>query len=87
MPWPENLIKKIAINKETIEKIFEKKKDEKESNKITNKANFEIFISSIFFPTQIKIKLLANVAVAYIVPNCPWAVSYTHLTLPTIYSV
>ena len=66
IPWPANLIKKIAINNKDIDDIFEKKKDEKESNKITNKANFEIFMSSIFFPTQIKRKLLNKVADAYI---------------------
>ena len=52
MPCPENLIKKIAINKNGIDKILEKKKQENASNKITKKANLEIFISSIFFPTQ-----------------------------------
>ena len=72
MPWPENLIKKIAINKNMTDDIFEKKKHENESNKITNKANLEIFISSIFLPTQIKRKLLNNVAEAYIDPNWPW---------------
>ena len=34
------------------------------NNKITNSANFEMLISSIFFPTQIKRKLLSNVAEA-----------------------
>ena len=43
MPCPENLIKKIPINNKDIDDIFEKKKEEKDSNKITNKANFEIF--------------------------------------------
>ena len=62
MPCPANLIKKTAKNKKTTAEIFEKKKDEKDSNKITNKANFEIFISSIFFPTQINKKLLSKVA-------------------------
>ena len=33
--------------------------------------NLRILISSIFFPTQIKRKLLNNVAEAYIEPNCP----------------
>tara|TARA_B100000614_G_scaffold219463_1_gene205664 strand:+ start:265 stop:474 length:210 start_codon:yes stop_codon:yes gene_type:complete len=69
MPCPANLIRKIAINKKVIEEIFEKKKEEKESNKITNNANFEILISSIFFPTHIKRKLLKRVADAYIEPN------------------
>ena len=49
MPWPENLIKKIAINKNDIDEILEKKKQENASNKITKKANFEMPISSIFF--------------------------------------
>ena len=48
MPCPANLMRKIAINNKDTDDIFEKKKDEKESNKITNKANFEIFMSSIF---------------------------------------
>ena len=62
MPWPENLIKKIAINKNDIDEIFEKKKQENASNKITKRANLEISISSIFFPTQINKKLLVKVA-------------------------
>ena len=64
IPWPENLIKNIAINNSDTEDIFEKKKDEKESNKITNKENLEILMSSIFLPTQINNKLLNNVAEA-----------------------
>ena len=71
MPCPENLIKKIAINRRDTEETREKKKHEKDKSKITINANFDIFMSSIFFPTQIKIKLLNNVADAYIVPNCP----------------
>ena len=35
IPWPENLIKKIAINKKKIEEIFEKKKQEKDNSNIT----------------------------------------------------
>ena len=35
MPWPENLIKKIAINKKVIEEIFEKKKHEKDKRTVT----------------------------------------------------
>ena len=81
MPCPENLIKKIAINNKDTDDIFEKKKDEKESNKITNKANFEIFMSSIFFPTQIKRKLLNKVADAYIEPNCPWEMESSFLII------
>ena len=64
MPWPENLINNIAKNNNGIDEILEKKKLEKPSNKITRKANLEIFISSIFFPTQINIKLLNRVAEA-----------------------
>ena len=64
IPWPENLIKNIAINNSGTEDIFEKKKDENESNKITYKANLEISMSSIFLPTQINNKLLNNVAEA-----------------------
>ena len=64
IPCPANLIRKIATNKNAIDDIFEKKKDEKDNNKITKSANFEMFISSIFFPTQIKRKLLKRVAEA-----------------------
>ena len=64
MPWPENLIKKIEIKRSNIEDILEKKKHENDNKKITNSANLEIFISSIFLPTQINKKLLANVAEA-----------------------
>ena len=49
--------------------MIEKKKLENDNNKITKIANFDIFISSIFFPNQIKTKLLSNVAEAYIEPN------------------
>jgi hypothetical protein len=62
IPCPENLIKKIAINKKITEEIFEKKKQEKERSKVTKKANLNILISSIFFPTQIRRKLLSKVA-------------------------
>ena len=62
MPWPENLIKKIATNKNGIDEILEKKKQENASNNITKKANLEISISSIFFPSQINKKPLARVA-------------------------
>ena len=64
IPCPENLIKKIAINKKIIDEIFEKKKQEKERRIVTNKANLKIFISSIFFPTHINKKLLKRVAEA-----------------------
>ena len=64
MPCPENLIKNMPINNSDTEDIFEKKKDENESNKITYKANLEISMSSIFLPTQINNKLLNNVAEA-----------------------
>ena len=64
IPWPENLINNIAINKNKIVEIYEKKKQEKPSNKITKKENLEILMSSIFFPTQTNIKLLVKVAAA-----------------------
>ena len=62
IPWPENLIKNIAINKNDTDEIFEKKKHEKERSKATKNANLKIFISSIFFPTQISNRLLHRVA-------------------------
>ena len=81
MPWPENLIKKTAINNKGIEDIVEKKKHENASNKITKKENLMILISSIFFPNQINIKLLNKVADAYIEPNCPWLINNSFLIL------
>ena len=39
IPWPENLIKKIAKNKNTIDDILDKKKHEKERSNVTKKAN------------------------------------------------
>ena len=62
MPCPENLIRNIAKNNIKVDDMVEKKKLENDINKITNKANFDMFISSIFLPTQIKRKLLNNVA-------------------------
>ena len=62
IPWPENLIRKIAINRKVIEEIFEKKKHEKDKSIVTKNANLNILISSIFFPTQINKKLLNKVA-------------------------
>ena len=35
IPCPENLIKKIAINKKTIDEIFEKKKQESDKSNVT----------------------------------------------------
>ena len=81
MPWPENLIKKIAINNKGIEDIIEKKKHENASSKITRNENLTMPISSIFFPTQINKKLLNKVADAYIVPNCPWLIDNSFLML------
>jgi hypothetical protein len=63
-PWPDNLIKKIAKNKNIIDEILENKKLEIDNNITTYDANFTIFISSIFFPTQTKTKLLKSVAEA-----------------------
>ena len=62
IPWPENLIKKIAINRKITDEIFEKKKQEKDRSNVTNNANLNILISSIFFPTHINKKLLSKVA-------------------------
>tara|TARA_B100000575_G_scaffold226894_1_gene187530 strand:- start:32 stop:328 length:297 start_codon:yes stop_codon:yes gene_type:complete len=64
IPCPENLIKKIAINKKITDEILEKKKQEKDRSIVTKKANLNILISSIFFPTHINKKLLSSVAVA-----------------------
>ena len=52
------------MNKIGTVEIFEKKKQENASNRITKKANLEILMSSIFFHNQIKIKLIVNVAEA-----------------------
>ena len=62
IPWPENLIKKIAIKSKKTDETFEKKKHAKDRRIITNKANLKIFTSSIFLPTQINNKLLNKVA-------------------------
>ena len=64
IPCPENLIKKIAINNKLNDDMVEKKKLENDKSSITKKANLDIFMSSIFFPTQIKTKLLSKVAEA-----------------------
>ena len=42
----------------------EKNSDDKNNNKITKKEKYINLKSSIFFPTQIKVKLLINVAKA-----------------------
>ena len=81
MPCPENLINKIAMKRIETDDIFEKKKHENDNNIITKKANLEIFISSIFFPIQINMKLLNNVAEAYIEPNCPCVIESSFLIL------
>ena len=57
-------MRKIEIKRKVIEEIFEKKKQEKANKRVTYNANLKIFMSSIFLPTQIKIKLLNNVAEA-----------------------
>ena len=64
IPCPENLIKKIAINKKMTDEILEKKKQENDKSIVTKKANLNILISSIFFPTHINKKLLSRVAEA-----------------------
>jgi hypothetical protein len=57
-------LKKKAKNKNAIDDILEKKKHEKDRSRVTKKANLKMLISSIFFPTQIKRKLLSKVAEA-----------------------
>ena len=64
MPCPENLIKKIDINKKIIEEILENKKHENDNKIATKNANLKTFMSSIFFPSHINKKLLNNVAEA-----------------------
>ena len=81
IPWPENLMRNIAKKRIVTEEILEKKKQEKESNRVTKKANLNTSMSSIFFPNQIKKKLLNNVADAYIEPNCPWVMDNSFLIL------
>ena len=61
-PCPENLIKKIARNKKATDDVLEKKKEEKDKSIVTKIANFITFTSSIFFPIQIRSKLLNSVA-------------------------
>ena len=55
-------LRKIARNKKVMDDILEKKKQENERSSVTKNANLKIFMSSIFFPTQIKTKLLSKVA-------------------------
>tara|TARA_B100001029_G_scaffold83434_1_gene68442 strand:- start:96 stop:491 length:396 start_codon:yes stop_codon:yes gene_type:complete len=64
IPCPENLIKKIPMNKKTTEDTLEKKKQENERRIATKIANLNTFTSSIFFPTHISNKLLDKVAIA-----------------------
>ena len=64
IPWPENLIKKIAIKNKKTDETFEKKKHAKDRRIITKKANLKIFTSSIFLPTQTNKTLLHKVAEA-----------------------
>tara|TARA_B100001057_G_scaffold470398_1_gene531677 strand:+ start:698 stop:1114 length:417 start_codon:yes stop_codon:yes gene_type:complete len=61
-PCPDNLIKKIAKNKNITDEILENRKLEIDNRITTYDANFTIFMSSIFFPIQTKIKLLKSVA-------------------------
>ena len=63
-PWPLNLSKKIPIKSIGTYLMVEKKKQAKESRIITIKENLNTSISSIFFPTQTKAKLLNKVAEA-----------------------
>jgi len=52
------------MNKKITDEIFEKKKQEIDKSIVTKKANLNILISSIFFPTHINKKLLNKVAEA-----------------------
>ena len=61
-PCPENLIKKIATNRKTTDEVLEKKKEENDKSIVTKIANLSTFTSSIFFPIQIRSKLLNRVA-------------------------
>ena len=74
-------MRNIAKKRIVTEEILEKKKQEKESNRVTKKANLNISMSSIFLPNQIKKKLLNKVAEAYIVPNCPCVIDSSFLIL------
>ena len=49
-------MRNIAKKRIVTEEILEKKKQEKESNRVTKKANLNTSMSSIFFPNQIKKK-------------------------------
>ena len=62
------------MNKKIIDEIFEKIKQEKDKSIAIKYANLKILMSSIFFPTHIKRKLLNKVADAQIDPNCPWVI-------------
>jgi hypothetical protein len=63
-PWPENLNKKIpTINKLTL-LMKEKNIEEKNNKKITKNEKYINLKSSIFFPIQIKARLLNKVAMA-----------------------
>ena len=55
--------------------------DEINNKNTTRSEKFINFKSSIFFPTQINMKLLNSVARAYIVPNCPWLIFRSTLIL------
>ena len=59
----------------------EKNIEAKNNNKITKKEKYNNLKSSIFFPIQIKVKLLIKVAKAYIEPNCPCEISKSDLIL------
>ena len=69
------------MNKKITDEIFEKKKQEIDKSIVTKKANLNILISSIFFPTHINKKLLSKVADAQIEPNCPCVIDNSFLIL------
>ena len=58
-----------------------KSKAEKDNKITTRIEKFTNFISSIFFPTQIKAILLHNVAMAYKLPNSPCEIFISFLIL------
>ena len=80
-PCPANLKKKIPTNKKIILLINEKNNAAKDKNITTKIEKFTSFISSIFFPTQIKAKLLHKVAIAYRFPKSPCEIFNSSLML------
>ena len=57
-------MRKIAINKKITDDIFEKKKEEKDSNKITNKANYQMHLMIAWNKIVIQMELGLNMHIA-----------------------